>query len=34
MLVHICDILGSRSNLDMIYTDDQRKAVEEMARKV
>ena len=31
MLVHICDILGSRSNLDMIYTDDQRKAVEEMA---
>lgn len=34
MLVHICDILGSRSNLDMIYTDDQRKVVEEMARKV
>lgn len=32
MLVHICDILGSRSNLDMIYTDDQRRAVEEMAR--
>lgn len=34
MLVHICDILGSRSNLDMIYTDEQREAVEEMARKV
>ena len=33
MLVHICDILGSRSNLDMIYTDEQRKAVEEMAGK-
>lgn len=31
ILVHICDILGSRSNLDMIYTDDQKRAVEEMA---
>lgn len=34
MLVHICDILGSRSNLDMIYSEEQKQAVRAFLKPV
>ena len=30
-LIHLCDYLSSRSNLDMIYTDETKKKVRELA---